>query len=115
MENHSSKQTFIAGEVLVVQRLVKLNAGTVVYADATDKAIGVTTATVASGSTIGVRLLNDTGSFAFEANEAIAANAVIYAADNGKISGTDAGSAIVIGVNKDASAADGDTIECLLT
>lgn len=115
MENHSSKQTFIAGEALVVQRRVKLNAGTVVYADATEKAIGVTQSSVASGSPIGIRLFNDTGSFALEANEAIAANQTIYGAADGKVSGTDGGGADVVGVNKDAAAADGDTIECLLT
>jgi len=111
MQNRSSNQTFIAGEALDPFRRVKLSAGKVVYADATDVGFGVTQEGGVLDREVSVRLFNDTGSFEFEASEAIAANADFYAADDGEIASD---GSIKLGVTKEAATADGDMIECLL-
>lgn len=111
MQNRSANQTFIAGEALAAFRRVKLSAGKAVYADATDSAIGVTQEGGVLDREVSVRLLNDTGSFEFEAAGAISADATIYGADDGKVAAT---GSIQVGTTKEAASADGDMIECLL-
>lgn len=113
MQNFSSCQTFIAGETLEAFRRVKLTSDKVVYADATEAAIGVTQETGVLDREVAVRLLNDAGSFAIEVDEAVAAFATLYASADGFVSGTDAGTAVVSGIAKEASSASGDIIEVL--
>jgi|AntRauMFilla1563_2_1112583.scaffolds.fasta_scaffold00374_11 hypothetical protein len=111
MNNDNSKQTFIAGEALLYGRRVKISGGTAVYADATDAGHGITQHGCASGSPIGVRLFNDTGSFGFEASGAIAAFAPFFAGDDGTISAT---GSIKLGLTKEAAPGANAEIECLL-
>jgi hypothetical protein len=110
----SSVKTFTAGEALARARRVKLSSGTVVYADADEKAIGVTTAGVASGAMVGVRLLGGQ-THKVTASAAVTACANIYATADGKVDDAGAGSgSTVIGVAIEAALADGDIIECIL-
>lgn len=102
--------TFIAGEALAVFRRVKLSAGTVVYADATDDYIGVTQGPAASGEEVAVRFRTDPGTFFITCAGAISANAAAYAANDGKVasSGT-----ILVGTMTEAATGDGDQLELI--
>lgn len=112
MQNFCSTQTFIAGEALVAFRRVKLSAGKVVYADATDDYIGVTQETGVLDREITVRLKNDVGSFQIEASEAISAFGDCYGADDGKIAAS--GSVYVGHLKAEPATADGDEIEVII-
>lgn len=108
-----SPKTFIAGEALEAYRRVKLDgAGAVVYADAGEAAIGITTDKVASAEPISVALISAGRSFKLVAAGPIAANAVIYGANDGKVD--DAVSGNAIGVALEACAADLEVLEGLL-
>lgn len=111
----SSVKTFTAGEALAAYRRVKLSAAeTVSYADADEKAIGVTDGEAASGAHVAVRLLGGTTHKA-TASAAVTANASIYATADGKVDDTGAGSgSTAIGVALEAALADGDVIEVIL-
>ncbi len=112
----SSVKSFTAGEALAAYRRVKMSAaGTVSYADADEKAVGVTEAEAASGAYVPVRLLGGT-THKVTASAAVTANASIYAQNDGKVDDAGAGSgSAAIGIALEAALADGDVIECLLT
>ena len=103
-------KTFTAGTALVANRRVKiLGAGLVGYAGDGEACIGITTTNAASGAAVTVKLINDSGTFAMTAKEAITANKAVYGAADGKITGTAAGD--ILGMTNEASTADGDVIE----
>lgn len=89
--------SLIAGEALAAHRLVRLHAstaGTVVYADSGERAIGVTLDLKASGDKTAVALLHGGCTLKVTAAGAIAANAVVYAANDGKVSDSVSGEPI---------------------
>lgn len=111
--------SFTAGEALAQFRRVKLKSGSttvplqVEYADKNEKSVGYTETAAASGALVAVRPHNATGNRIAVASEAIAAIAAIYGADDGKVSDTATGAA-VLGVALEAATADGDQIEILI-
>ena len=103
-------RTFTAGEALSAHRRVKLSGVTVVYADAGEAAIGVTTQAIANAAAGPVRLLNAAGTFNVTAATTITAGATVYGADDGKISATASGKPF--GTSLEAGSAD-DGVEVL--
>lgn len=111
---NNQPKAMIAGEALPAYRRVKLSSGTtVVFADADEKAIGVTMAAAASGYNVAVQMLVPTVKLV--ASAAVAAGAAIYATADGKVDDAGAGSgSTTIGYALEAALADGDVIECVL-
>ncbi len=93
--------TFKAGEALEAKRRVKVESGTtndppeVVYADAGEDYIGVTEYAVADGDMVAVKMCNAPGVFEVEClvDSAIARGAVLYGANDGRMSDASSGSA----------------------
>jgi len=99
-----------SGETLAIYRRVKISGSTVVYADSTDRGIGVTQhAVTTSGDEATIRL-DIEGTSKMVADGAITAGADVYAADDGKISSS---GTIELGSAIEAASADGDIIEVL--
>ena len=111
--------TFTAGEALAQYRRVKLKSGSttvplqVEYADKNERSIGYTETAAASGALVAIRPHNMDGNRIAVASKAIAAIAAIYGADDGKVSDTATGAA-VLGVALEAATANGDQIEILI-
>jgi hypothetical protein len=109
--------TFQAGEDLVAHRRVRLEAASsttppeIVYADAGEQHIGVTTRNVSDGDMVSVKLRNFPGSEEVCAAGTFAYLATLYGAADGKVDDTSSGSAI--GVAKEAATAAGDLVEIL--
>lgn len=108
-QTDSGTKTFTSGEALAANRLVRLSGATsrtVVYADAGEEAIGVTQDGVADAKQVSVKLLQGSaGTFKVSASAATTLNERLYAADDGQVSGTEAGAAIFNGLEA-ASGAD---------
>jgi len=115
--NENGVVTLIAGEVLEPYRRVKLSSSTsrtIVYADAGEEAIGVTRAEAAAiGDIVAVDLWNRSGTFEIETAGAVACNASVYGADDGKIDDTASG--LYLGKAMAAAAAATEVIEVLQT
>jgi hypothetical protein len=113
MQGKNGQLTFIAGAALAIYRRVKHDTATgkVVYAGATDAWQGVTQGMCdADTDPIEIRLRNDPGTFFMTAAGAITANALVYAAADGKIAGS---GTVLVGYAKEAATADNDQIEVL--
>ena len=115
-QNENGIKSFTAGEALAVWRRVKLTAGSgtqVEYADAEDKAIGITQAAAASGAQVAVRMLNCPGTFKATCAGAVSIGDHLYGAADGKVddSTTASGEAVLIAL--EAATADGDIIETM--
>lgn len=107
-------KTFTSGEILAANRRVKLSSGTVVYADAYDKSIGITVApAVASGDPVAVKLHGFPGTRQVTASEAITSGAALYGAADGKVTDTYAGGGELVGVALEAGTGDGSVLEVL--
>ncbi|HOE97280.1 MAG TPA: DUF2190 family protein [Candidatus Sumerlaeota bacterium] len=106
-------KTFRAGEALASNRLVILSSGTVIYADATHKPIGVTRNAAANGEPVAIDLMNLQGTVKIEASAAITAGASVYGTADGKIDDADPGSGVIVGKAMEAAADAGDLIEVL--
>jgi len=106
-------KTYLAGEALAVNRRVKLSAAkTVSYSDAGQDWIGVTEKAQATvGGQVPVRLRTAEGTQNIEASAAVADMAVVYGADDGKISTTINGKPV--GVAHGAASGAGSIIEVL--
>jgi len=110
-----ARGSYTAGEDLAIYRSVKLSSGSgtgVAYADAADESIGITMNSALSGEQAVVRHLSDTGTFKLTMAGAVSIGDTLYPAADGKwddalSAGTGAFEAL------EASAADGDIIECL--
>lgn len=88
---------------------VKLSAGVLALAGASDFEIGVMQNPTFSGDTRGtVRLRNSIGTLPMVAVDAITAGDTVYAAASGKVSAT---GTIVVGIARTTTTADGDFIE----
>jgi len=109
--------TFQAGEDLEAHRRVKLESGSsttppeVVYADAGEQHIGVTTRPADDGDMVSVKLRNYPGSEEVCAAGTFAYLATLYGAADGKVDDVSSGSAI--GVAKEAATAANDIVEML--
>jgi hypothetical protein len=112
MYQDNSYITVVAGEALEDNRLVKLSAArTVVYADATDTPIGVTTRKVANGEPVAIKLLNGQGTIQCTAKAAITVNAELYGDADGKVNDADPGSGVKVGIALEEATAENDIIE----
>jgi hypothetical protein len=107
--------SYLAGEALEAYRRVKIKSGTaasppeVVYADAGEAFIGVTTRPAPSGGVVAVKGPNDAGSFLLCAANSLAVGAVLYGAADGKVSDTVSGSPQFMA--RMAATGDGHVIE----
>jgi hypothetical protein len=105
--------TGVAGEALAPYRRVKLSAGTLIYADAGEDAIGITTADeVASGSLASYWPMNAAGVLPVTGSKAITAGSSIYGANDGKVS--DAAVGTKLGTLLEALSGDGGMAGALL-
>ena len=103
--------SLLAGEALAKHRLVRLHAtteGTVVYADAGERAIGVTLAAGAVGDKVAIEMLHGGSSLKVIAAGTISANASVYSANDGKVSDSVSGRSL--GVLLHAGTADDPTL-----
>ena len=112
-EAYFNKSPFneISGEVLREYRFVKLSGTTVIYADAGDEPIGMVQTRVASGVGVSIAAMLGGISKVF-ATKAIANNALLYVADEGKVS--DAAIGVAIGQARQAATAHGDVISAII-
>lgn len=105
-------RTFQAGAAIAKYLRVKLTAGKLAVAGATDFDIGVMEdAATAADQYLAVRLRNAEGTFPMVASEAISINADVYGAAGGKVSDTQ--NELFIGTALQAASADGSIIEVL--
>lgn len=113
-----SPKAFLATEILAAFRRVKLSAGTgdhVEYADQSDSSsyLGVTIGPApAIEDQVGIALKGVMKTFKVTAADSFAVGAVLYAADDGKVSDSASGNAI--GTALEAATADGDIVEAIL-
>ena len=113
--NMGSKAFVVNEAVIEPYRRIKLTAGSgtlVEYADAGDAFIGVSAARGLIGEMVSVDLKHTGRTFKMEANGAIAIGGSFYGALDGKISATVSGA--IQGRNLEATAADGEIVECIL-
>jgi hypothetical protein len=113
-QNDNGFATFTAAEALAIYRRVKLSSTsnrTVAYADAGEKAIGVTQAAAEStGDLVTVKLFTTPGTFKLTAKTSMATrNGNVYGADDGYVD--DAASGGIIGYNLDTASGVGAIIE----
>lgn len=112
-QQNEGVKTFRAAEALAAYCRVKLDAsGDVVYADAGEEFIGITSAAVANDELVGVMLRSAARSYKATAKEAFALGATLYGAIDGKVQDSVSGTAQ--GVALEAATADGDVVEVLL-
>jgi hypothetical protein len=106
-------RSFTADAAITKNRVVKITSTGVDVATAdTDKVIGVSTLTVATGDQCPVQL---SGTCKITASAAISAGDLVVATTGGKIATTTTDKKRVIGTALEAATADGDLIEVLLT
>ena len=108
-------KAFVAGTDLEAYRRVKLSTGSgtqVEYAVAGDAFIGITAARANSGEMVSVDLQTTGRTFKMTASGVVAVGGSFYGAIDGKISATVSGS--IQGKVLEASANDGEIIECIL-
>lgn len=115
-QSNIGSKAFVANETVIEPyRRVKLTAGSgtlVEYADAGDAFIGVSAARALQGEMVSIDLKQTGRTFKMEANGAITVGSSFYGALDGKISATVSGTAQ--GKNLEATAADGEIVECIL-
>jgi len=109
-------KTFTAGEDLVINRIVRLEAASgssVVYADEYDDDVilGVTVENVSSGDHVAVELFAPNKTMKLTASAALsAANSALYLTDDGKVKNSGQGNEIAR--NRETATADGAIVEC---
>jgi len=113
-KNDTGFATFVADAAMAQYRRVKMSSTTdraVTYADAGEKAIGVTdTVALATGDAVSVKLFNAPGTFKVTAKTSMATrNGAVYGADDGYVD--DAVSGGQIGYNLDTASGVGAIIE----
>jgi hypothetical protein len=115
-QNANSPKTFTATEALEAYRRVKLTSGSgtaVEYADQSDSSsfIGSTIEKVALGSPVGIEFKGTTKTQKATAADSFAVGAVLYAANDGKVSDSSSGNAIATAL--EAAGANGDIVEVI--
>ncbi len=109
--NESACRTFVAGAAIAQYLRVKLTAGKLAVAGATERELGtMDRASFADGDPVAVRLRTAQGTGKYVAVDAITAGNVCYAAAGGKVSAT---GSIVVGIALETSANNNDVIEVL--
>jgi hypothetical protein len=104
-------RTFAAGGALKAHRRVKLSSGKLAYAGSTDVELGtLETDAFADGDPRAVRLRTAEGTVRMVAAGAIAAEAEIFAAADGKV---DDSGTVRIGIGLTGASGDGSIIEVL--
>lgn len=112
-QTNTGLKAYKAGEALEAFRRVKLNSSSeAVYADATDREIGITEHAVASGDHVTVRLRNMPGTVRLVAAAAIAQFAMVKGMADGKVDDASTGGPGRY-IALEAALADGDEIECM--
>lgn len=112
--NSSGIRSFVASAAIPQFSRVKFTGGKVAVAAATENAVGFTErASFADGNDVAVFLNSFSGTVPAIAAKAIAAGAAVYAAAAGKVTDSDAGSALFLGYAGTAAAADGDVFELI--
>lgn len=109
-----SPKTFIAGEALAAFRRVKITSGVnAVYADQADSDgyHGFTEHQEASGDNVAIALKTNGQTFKVTAADSFAIGALLYAADDGKVSDTASGRPI--GVALEAASGNNSVIEMM--
>ena len=102
---------FTYGAAMPRHARVKLTAGVLALAGATDYELGcLVSPTLDTSGTTTVRLVNHPGTQRMIASGAISANSDVFAAADGKIAAT---GTIYLGQSREAATADGDIIEVL--
>lgn len=115
MSTNEGLRTFVAGEALAAHRRVKINTildtvpPTVVYCDSGEQGVGVVPYAAASGASVTVKLTTGPGTVEVEAADTFAIGAILYAANDGKVTDDSAGTAI--GQAMSAATGGGDIIE----
>lgn len=106
-------RTFTVGAALAAYRRVRLSAGVLAYAGASDvDSVGVTTReTFASGETVAVDLHSKAGTVEVEAAGAFSVGATLYAAANGRV---DDSGTVIVGIALAAASGAGSVIEVML-
>lgn len=105
-----------AGVDLEAARRVTLNSsGVAIYADASTAGLGVTRYAAKAGDSVAVVLWNKPGTIEVEVDEAVALNADLVAAANGRCTSlpAPAGTYVVIGKAITTSGGDGEIIEAI--
>lgn len=111
-------KAFTAYEELEAFRRVKIRSGTtaippeVEYADAGESSIGTTIAQAKAGERVTVMALNDNGTRLVVAADSFAVGAVLYGANDGKVSDSASGSAQFQAIQ--AAGANGDVVEAIV-
>ena len=112
--NSSGIRSFIAGAAIPQFSRVKFAGGKVSVAGATENAVGFTErASFADGDDVAVFLNTFPGTVRAIASKSIAAGAAVYAATGGKVTDSDAGSALFLGFAGTAASADNDLLELI--
>ncbi len=110
---NESPKALIAGEALEQYRQVRLSAAkTVVYCDEGEAPLGVTLEKVANGENVSVKMVNHSGTVEIEAAGAIAAAAVVYSKDDGKVDDAE-GSGLPCGIAIKAASGAASVVEVL--
>lgn len=105
---------FTTAAAITKYMLVYLSAAnTVDICGAGGAAIGVCMQTTASGSEAPIKLLGAPGTFPCIAAGAIAAGAAVYTAADGEVNDVQTGSGAILGIAKEAAAADQDACEVI--
>jgi len=111
-------KTYTAYEALEAYRRVKIKSETttippeVQYADAGESYIGTTLAPAAAGERVVVLAPNDNGTRLVEAADSFSVGAVLYGANDGKVSDSASGSAQFMAIQ--AAGAGGDIVEAIV-
>lgn len=103
--------TMLSGEALEAFRLVKLSSATVVYADAGDDPIGITTEAVATATQVSIYPLQG-GIQKVVCSKTIATDTALYTANDGKVS--DAATGNQIGISVEAGTANLSVIPAIM-
>ena len=115
--NNGPKALTAGSGGIVMNRLVKLSSGAVIYntATATDDPLGVSVSVAAEGESVSVQLLNTGGTMEMTAAGAITVGARVFAAASGKVQALpgSAGTYRLVGLAMQASAGDGGIIEVM--
>lgn len=107
-------KTFTNGATARTQYLrVKLSAGVLELAGASDRELGITTRRIEASVPGDVLLRTANGTVPMVAAGAIAQGATVYTAASGKINDVQASGAFRVGIALEAATADGDVIEVL--
>ena len=109
-------KAFAADGAIALYSRVNLNSdGTIGEAGLAERCIGTlqTTAALAAGDVVSVKLYTASGTHKVRAKEACSAGAILYTETGGEVQDTDQATALVWGTALEAATAEDDIIEAL--